>query len=157
MLVEIPSADEFADNIVVFWRPETPLAAGSEHALRLPPDLGPGPSEELPLAAVVATRSGLSILDARERVFVVDFDLGMIDFADRHPAARGQRRRGQGPEPRAAPRAATSPASASTSSPATLPDAEFRLWLDSDGDPRLRDLALPLEQVIAPARPGAVP
>jgi periplasmic glucans biosynthesis protein len=31
MLVEIPTGDEFMDNIVAFWRPETPLEAGSEH------------------------------------------------------------------------------------------------------------------------------
>ena len=31
MLVEIPTGDEFMDNIVAFWRPEAPLAAGSEH------------------------------------------------------------------------------------------------------------------------------
>ncbi len=31
MLVEIPAADEFMDNIVAFWRPAAPLAAGSEH------------------------------------------------------------------------------------------------------------------------------
>lgn len=31
MLVEIPTADEFMDNVVVFWRPEAPLAAGREH------------------------------------------------------------------------------------------------------------------------------
>ena len=28
MLVELPSADEFTDNIVAFWRPAEPLAAG---------------------------------------------------------------------------------------------------------------------------------
>lgn len=31
MLVEIPTGDEFMDNIVTFWRPAEPLAAGSEH------------------------------------------------------------------------------------------------------------------------------
>jgi glucans biosynthesis protein len=31
MLVEIPTGDEFMDNIVAFWRPEAPLAPGSEH------------------------------------------------------------------------------------------------------------------------------
>jgi glucans biosynthesis protein len=30
-LVEIPTGDEFMDNIVAFWRPEGPLAAQSEH------------------------------------------------------------------------------------------------------------------------------
>ena len=31
VLVEIPTGDEFMDNIVAFWRPEAPLAAHSEH------------------------------------------------------------------------------------------------------------------------------
>jgi periplasmic glucans biosynthesis protein len=31
MLVEIPTADEFMDNVVAFWRPRAPLRAGSEH------------------------------------------------------------------------------------------------------------------------------
>jgi glucans biosynthesis protein len=31
VLVEIPTGDEFMDNIVAFWRPEAPLARGSEH------------------------------------------------------------------------------------------------------------------------------
>ena len=31
ILVEIPTGDEFMDNIVAFWRPEAPLAPGSEH------------------------------------------------------------------------------------------------------------------------------
>ena len=31
ILVEIPTGDEFMDNIVAFWRPDAPLVAGSEH------------------------------------------------------------------------------------------------------------------------------
>lgn len=31
MLVEIPTGDEFMDNIVAFWRPEAPLAPGQEY------------------------------------------------------------------------------------------------------------------------------
>ena len=80
MLIELPSADEFADNIVVFWRPEAPLVAGSQNRFDYRLTWGLDEVEELPLARVVSTRSGLSILDARERVFVVDFDLGMIEF-----------------------------------------------------------------------------
>jgi periplasmic glucans biosynthesis protein len=33
MLVEIPSTEEFHDNIVAYWRPDTTLAAGSELSL----------------------------------------------------------------------------------------------------------------------------
>ena len=42
MLVELPSADEFTDNIVAFWRPAEPLVPGAEHRLRLPAHLGHG-------------------------------------------------------------------------------------------------------------------
>jgi glucans biosynthesis protein len=81
MLFELPTDDDFADNIVAFWRPEDPLAAGGEHRFAYRLTWGPAPGDTLPLGRVVATRSGLSILDARERVFVVDFELGMINFA----------------------------------------------------------------------------
>ena len=30
-LIELPTADEYHDNIVAFWKPATPLAAGREH------------------------------------------------------------------------------------------------------------------------------
>jgi glucans biosynthesis protein len=130
MLVEIPSGDEFADNIVVSWRPEQPLAAESEHQFTYRLTWAEDQQEELPLARVRATRSGLSILDARERVFVIDFDLGMIDFESIEP------------------RLVTSAGEVKGLSTARLPEgngarigfhfvageapaAEFRLWLDS--------------------------
>ncbi len=85
MLYELPTANEFADNIVAFWRPEAPLAAGSEHRFAYRLVWGQTPGEGLPLARVIATRGGVSIIDARERIFVVDFDLGMINFATVEP------------------------------------------------------------------------
>ncbi|MEM7522789.1 MAG: glucan biosynthesis protein [Pseudomonadota bacterium] len=74
VLVEIPVADEFNDNIVAFWRPKAPLRrskTGREFAYRLhwsaaPPDRGS-------LARVVATRSGRSIHDGDRRAMIVDF------------------------------------------------------------------------------------
>ena len=147
VLAELPSADEFTDNIVAFWRPAAPLTAGSElrYAYRL--SFGEAQPDAAPLARVIGTRSGLSILDGRERVFVVDFDLGMIDFTTLDAAARGQRRRGR-----------------RRLSMQRLPDgnlarvafhfvageraqAEFRLWLDSHGQEASEILALPLERV----------
>jgi glucans biosynthesis protein len=84
-LVELPTADEFADNIVAFWRPAEPLAAGREYRFTYRLVWAQAPAEPLPLARVIATRGGASILDATERVFVVDFDLGMINFATVEP------------------------------------------------------------------------
>lgn len=85
ILIEIPTDDEFADNIVAFWRPEAPLAAGSEHALAYRLVWGQAPGESLPLASIFATRTGRSIHDAGERSFAVDFDLGRMDAADLTP------------------------------------------------------------------------
>ena len=132
VLAELPSADEFTDNIVAFWRPAAPLTAGSElrYAYRL--SFGETQPDAAPLARVIGTRSGLSILDGRERVFVVDFDLGMIDFTT------------------VAPRLEVSDGEAKALSMQRLPDgnfarvafhfvageraqAEFRLWLDASG------------------------
>lgn len=81
MLFELPADKDFTDNIVAFWRPEAPLAAGSKNDFAYRLTWTPAPEEILPLAKVVATRGGRSILDAGERLFVIDFDLGMINFA----------------------------------------------------------------------------
>jgi periplasmic glucans biosynthesis protein len=76
VLVEIPTTSEFHDNIVAFWRPAEPLAAGGEYRFdyRLywseqPPDLPL-------LARVAATRGGVSVNDPKLRSLVVDFDFG---------------------------------------------------------------------------------
>ena len=73
MLVEIPTADEFMDNIVAFWRPEVPLEAGSAHRFdyrltwtRAAPQAGP------PLK-IRQSRSGHEHDRPGTRRFVVDF------------------------------------------------------------------------------------
>lgn len=73
-LVEIPTGDEFMDNIVAFWRPAAALAAGSEHrfAYRLVW------TRAAPLAGVALpirqSRSGREHDRPGVRRFVVDFD-----------------------------------------------------------------------------------
>jgi glucans biosynthesis protein len=83
MLYELPSTEEIMDNIIAFWRPETPLGAGSEHRFAYRLTWCREPQEPLPLARVITTRGGQAVLerDRPERQFVVDFDLGMINFA----------------------------------------------------------------------------
>ena len=73
MLVEIPTADEFMDNIVAFWRPARPLAAGSEHrfAYRINWTRG-APLPGLP-APVQQSLSGREHDQPGTRRFVVDF------------------------------------------------------------------------------------
>ncbi|HET7410414.1 MAG TPA: glucan biosynthesis protein G [Paracoccaceae bacterium] len=74
VLVEIPTAYEFNDNMVAFWRPSEPLGPTEEghefaywlHWCGAPPDAAP-------LARVHATRSGRSIHDESRRVLIIDF------------------------------------------------------------------------------------
>ncbi len=130
MLIEIPSGDEFTDNIVAFWRPQTPLAAGSENNFSYRLTWGLTQDEELPLARIVATRSGLSILDARERVFVVDFDLGLIDFASLEPKLETSAGESKALTLSLLPGGETARVAFHFVA-GDLPSAEFRLWLDS--------------------------
>ena len=74
MLVEIPAADEFLDNVVAFWRPSDTILAGSEHrfAYRLSwtrdqPDLGG-------LPAIIQGRSGREHDQPGYRRYVLDVD-----------------------------------------------------------------------------------
>ena len=78
MLVEIPTADEFLDNIVAFWRPAEPLAAGGTYDFDYdilwtadPPAMGT-------LFPVVQSRSGL-VHDGPGLRYVVDFPPGAAD------------------------------------------------------------------------------
>jgi len=72
-LVEIPTANEYADNIVAFWRPREPLAAGREHRWRYRLHWTAAHPWNPALARVRATRSGA--LDGRPgRQYLVDFD-----------------------------------------------------------------------------------
>ncbi|NNU79446.1 glucan biosynthesis protein [Halovulum dunhuangense] len=73
-LVEIPTADEYHDNIVAFWRPAEPLMAGGEYrfAYRLVWSGAAEPGHGFPLA-VAASRSGRDPLTPGARLFVVDY------------------------------------------------------------------------------------
>lgn len=77
-LVEIPTADEFADNIVAFWRPAEPLAAGQRHDFRYRLSWGDAPAPPLPHPAR-QSMSGRAILDPEALSVVVDFDGTMPD------------------------------------------------------------------------------
>ncbi|MEO0678318.1 MAG: glucan biosynthesis protein, partial [Pseudomonadota bacterium] len=74
MLVEIPTADEFFDNIVAFWRPEAPLAAGGTYRYSYRILTGAAPVPDAALQARVAqTRSGLVHGRPGHLQYVVDF------------------------------------------------------------------------------------
>ncbi|TVP72735.1 MAG: glucan biosynthesis protein G [Rhodobacteraceae bacterium] len=79
MLLEIPTIDEFADNIAVFWRPDAPLEPGQEHrfAYRLrwqPAGLQSLPEADPPLALVpMRHATGIEPGLRGARRFVIDY------------------------------------------------------------------------------------
>jgi glucans biosynthesis protein len=76
-LIEIPSDAEVNDNILAYWRPKAPLAAGSEVALAYRQFWCWQMPERPPLAAVTATRVGKGS-GGRRRRFLVDFAGDML-------------------------------------------------------------------------------
>ena len=77
-LLEIPTRDEFADNIVAFWRPSAPLVPGAhrfDYRLSwLAPGLDalPAPRQPLPYLPV-RSASGIAPNARSGRLFVIDF------------------------------------------------------------------------------------
>jgi len=78
-LVEIPTADEYQDNIVAFWRPGAPLKAGSESRWRYRLHWTAMQLWKPALAHVAATRIGARPGDDRSiRLVVIDFEGGDV-------------------------------------------------------------------------------
>ena len=75
-LVEIPTADEYHDNIVAFWRPKQPIAAGKEHRWRYRLHWCGEHAWKPELATVAATRIGAAHDGAR--LVVVDLAGGRL-------------------------------------------------------------------------------
>ena len=80
-LVEIPTANEYADNIVAFWRPRAPLAPGREHRWRYRLHWSAGHDWNPALARVASTRSG-ALDGAQGRQYLVDFSGGALPGGD---------------------------------------------------------------------------
>lgn len=73
-LLEIPSDAEINDNILTYWRPKAPMAAGSEVSFAYRQYWGWNSPERPPLATVTSTRVGRgSGNNGRRRRFAVDF------------------------------------------------------------------------------------
>jgi len=79
-LFELPTSDEYQDNIVAFWRPRKPLKAGAEHRFAYRLHWGRSHPWEPGLARVAQTRTGAGP-DGR-RHFVIDFDGGPSNTVD---------------------------------------------------------------------------
>lgn len=71
-LLEIPSSSEINDNIIAYWRPRSPMQAGSEMALAYRQYWSWSPPEAPPFAMVTATRVGRGT-QGRRRRFIVTF------------------------------------------------------------------------------------
>jgi glucans biosynthesis protein len=69
-LIEIPTKEEIHDNIVMFWRPKTPLPAKAEQEYSYRLSWGSMAADEH-LAQIVKTRHGSGPNDSRR--FVLDF------------------------------------------------------------------------------------
>jgi periplasmic glucans biosynthesis protein len=75
ILTEIPTDAEIHDNIVAFWRPRNPIAAGSEFRVSYRLSWGDEPSAARDRLRVVATAAGRADVKARTPVrrFVIDY------------------------------------------------------------------------------------
>ncbi len=83
-LVEIPTPDETFDNIVAFWNPAEPFAAGQERSFRYRLHWGSNKPVESPMARVVSTRIGSGGVPGEKvrsasRKFVLDFKGGRFE------------------------------------------------------------------------------
>lgn len=79
VLVEIPVESEFHDNIVSYWKPDQPLAAGVRHDFTYNMSFGLNPAPAFPVARVVQSRSGIAVNKKGARSYFVDFDLSLFD------------------------------------------------------------------------------
>jgi glucans biosynthesis protein len=75
MLVEIPTPNEFNDNIVAFWRPEAPWPKGGRVEIAYEMRWGMAVSETPEVASVAKTRLGREIIGERP-LFVIEFASG---------------------------------------------------------------------------------
>ncbi len=90
-LVEIPTADEYHDNIVAFWRPAAALAANAESRWRYRLHWSAGHVWLPQLATVAATRIGaLPRTGTGTRLFVIDLDGGAALPGDTLPTVEAQ-------------------------------------------------------------------
>lgn len=74
-LVEIPADLEIYDNIVAYWRPSTPIAAGTEHNLRYGLQWGADPSPR-PDSIVRVQNTAMGGRPEGGQVMVIDFENG---------------------------------------------------------------------------------
>ena len=72
-LVEIPTSNEFNDNIVVFWKPEEVWEKGTPHSVSYTMHWGLRPPVASEVVAVAESRTGVS-QNSKNQIFVIDFE-----------------------------------------------------------------------------------
>ncbi|HEY4530965.1 MAG TPA: glucan biosynthesis protein G [Luteimonas sp.] len=131
-LVEIPTANEYADNIVAFWRPRAPLAPGREHRWRYRLHWSPGHDWNPGLARVVATRSG-ALDGASGRQYLVDFAGGALPAGGGAVRVQAAANVGELRNATAYPNPATGGWRVGLELlPGDAPAVEMRMWLEGD-------------------------
>ncbi|ENM5739065.1 glucan biosynthesis protein G [Vibrio mimicus] len=77
VLTEIPTQSEIHDNIVAFWKPAQPLAAGSEYRFSYHLSWGAQPEENTEAIVVSRTASGRADIakPTPKRLFVIDYQV----------------------------------------------------------------------------------
>lgn len=73
-LVEIPTPNEFNDNIVAFWSPEAKIDSGGRFDFDYRLIWSERAPDAVQLARVVETREGLSVNDKNVRHLIIDFE-----------------------------------------------------------------------------------
>lgn len=90
-LVEIPTGDEFMDNIVAFWRPEAPLEPGRAHRFSYDLLWHADPPDQGAAAQIRQTRAGRQHDMPGTLRYVVDYDAApdglTLDLASTRPEA----------------------------------------------------------------------
>lgn len=81
VLVEIPTPNEYHDNIISYWQLAEPLKKGESLEFSYQLDWGMETPVRAPLAEVHSTRTGLSEANGK-RLFIVDFDIDDVETAE---------------------------------------------------------------------------
>ncbi len=136
-LVEIPSNSEANDNIIGYWKPKQPLAAGSETFFAYRQFWCWNPPEQPPLAIATQSRSG-RVWSSKRRRFMVEFAGEILRLPQNAEAIK--------------PNLNASPGSLTALRTFTSADKKScRIWFDLDpGNEAVSELRLVLEAAAKP-------
>ncbi len=79
VLVEIPTPNEYNDNVINYWRLDEPLLPGESMEFSYTLSWGMDPPYHSPLASVRSTRTGAVEGNDARRLFIVDYDMDDVE------------------------------------------------------------------------------